>query len=111
MAMILVSLGIIEFGRAYQVRTELTFLADRAARLILNDWDVTDASVRNAVKADFVGDRDSLTVTFTRDSETYSDGSKVVYRNIEVSYPFILLIPQLSTSAITLTARERVPET
>jgi Flp pilus assembly protein TadG len=110
MAMVLVSLGVVEFGRALEVRNQLTFLADKAARQILNDSSVTDAEVEADIRAKFDGPNPQLLeVVVEQDLVTDSDGAK--YRNVEVSYPFTLLIPQLSTSTITLTATERVPET
>ena len=110
MAMVLLSLGVIEFGRALQVRNQLTFLADRAARQILNDSSITDAEVEAAITAEFDGaNPELLEVVVAEDLETDIDGAK--YRNVEVSYPFTLLIPQLSSSIITLPALERVPET
>jgi Flp pilus assembly protein TadG len=110
MAMVLVSLGVVEFGRALEVRNQLTFLADKAARQILNDSSVTNAEVEADIRAKFDGPNPQLLeVVVEQDLVTDSDGAK--YRNVEVSYPFTLLIPQLSTSTITLTATERVPET
>jgi Flp pilus assembly protein TadG len=110
MALILLSLGIVEFGRALQVRNQLTFLADRGAREILKDSAVTDIAVETKIKAGFDGPRpELLSVNVEQDTQADSDGT--TYRNIEISYPFTLLIPQLSSSTITLTATERVPET
>ena len=110
MALILFSLGVIEFGRALQVRNQLTFLADRAAREVLKNSDITDTALEEKIKAGFQGgNRDLLSVDVAQDTETDADGT--TYRNVEISYPFTLLIPQLSSSTITLKATERVPET
>ena len=110
MALVLLSLGIVEFGRALQVRNELTFLADRGAREILKNSAVTDAAVEATITSGFKGPRKEL-LSVEVEQDTVEDADGTTYRNIEISYPFTLLIPQLSSSTITLTATERVPET
>ncbi|MEA2984019.1 MAG: hypothetical protein QOD94_273 [Alphaproteobacteria bacterium] len=106
-ALVFVSLGIIEFGRALSVRTELSFLADIAARQILNDSSVSDDEVDGKVRAAFTSSRPEL-LELDFGTEVI-DGSQ--FRTISIRYPFIPLIPQLASNAITLRVEERVPVT
>ena len=106
-ALILVSLGIIEFGRALQVRNELAFAADIAARAILTDADIPSDEVEEAVREAF-DPPDPALLDVNLETETV-DG--VEFRTLSLSYPFVLLIPQLSSESITLTVAQRVPVT
>src|SRR5688572_29552762 len=106
-ALVVVCLGVIEFGRALSVRNELSFLADIGARQILNNSSVSDDEVDGKIRAAFTSARpELLEVDF--DTEVI-DGSQ--FRTISIRYPFILLIPQLANNAITLSIEERVPVT
>lgn len=109
-ALILVSLGIIEFGRGFHVRNEMTYASDRAARMILTfpeyggellDPDCEER-LRNTVRDAYTGPRpEDLSVEFSiNDAKTF--------RTVLIGYPFTLLIPGLGDT-FDLTVTRRVP--
>ena len=106
-AFVLISLATLEFGRAFAVRNKLAFAADIGAREILKDSATTEADIKESVRAAFDAfDPELLRVDLR--SETI-DG--VQFRTVSLSYPFILLIPQLQNDAIVLSTSERIPVT
>jgi Flp pilus assembly protein TadG len=105
LVLILVCLGVIEFGRSLQVRNELSFAADFGARKILTDSTISDSDLENVVRsALIVADPDLMQVTIG--TETV-DG--VQFRTIALAYPFTLLIPGLSSDSVTLALARRTP--
>lgn len=106
MAMILVSIGIVEFGRALQVRNELSFAADFGARQILTNPDIPDTTVESKIRSVFKG-YDASQLSVVLGTET-ADGLN--FRTVALSYPFTLLIPGLSDPAVTLTVSRRTPK-
>ena len=104
-ALLLLSLGTFEFGRAFQMRGQLAFAADVGAREILKDGAVASSDVEAEVRARFHGGApEQLQVTV---GAADADG----FRTVSLAYPFTLLIPQLANGALTLRAFERVPVT
>jgi Flp pilus assembly protein TadG len=120
MALLLVTLGVIEFGRALYVRNQLSQAADCGdrvsltggaaadhgcgARLVLT-LPVTDSEVQSAVRSAFTaGPANMLTVTIG--AETVNG---VHFRTIKLVYPFTPLIPQLSIGTINLSVDRRTP--
>lgn len=109
-ALILVSLGIIEFGRGFHVRNEMTYASDRAARMILTfpeyagellDPDCEER-LRNTVRDAFTGPSpEDLSVDFSLNEAK-------TFRTVLIRYPFTLLIPGLG-DAFDLTVTRRVP--
>lgn len=106
MALILVSIGIVEFGRALQVRNELSFAADFAARQILTNPNISDATVENKIRSVFKG-YDSSQLSVVLGTET-ADGLN--FRTVALSYPFTLLIPGLADPGVTLKVSRRTPK-
>jgi Flp pilus assembly protein TadG len=105
MAFILVTLGIIEFGRALQARNEMAFAADFAARQIMIDPEIDEDAIEAAVAAKFDGHApDTLVVDVT--DETV-DGEE--FRVINMTYPMNLTIPG-THAALTLAVSRRVPK-
>lgn len=105
LALILVSLGVIEFGRGLQVRNELSFAADFGARKMLTNPTVSDSDIENEVRSALtVADPDLLQVTMGTEMV-----EGVQFRTIVLGYPFTLLIPGLSSDAITLALARRIP--
>jgi Flp pilus assembly protein TadG len=105
LVLILVCLGVIEFGRSLQLRNELSFAADFGARKILTDVTITDSQLESVVRsAVTVAAPDLLQVTIGRETV---DG--VQFRTIALAYPFTLLIPGLSSDSVTLAIARRTP--
>ena len=107
MIFILLCLGVLEFGRALQMRNQLSFAADFAARQILTDSDVADRVVEAQVRAKLqIGNPELLDVTF---GEQEVDG--VNFKIVTLDYPFTLFLPGFSTDTIGLSVNRRVPVT
>jgi len=105
LTVILLSVGIIEFGRGLYLRNELTYLVDLAARQILIRPGVPDDRLQDEIRSVFSGNSDDLQVTIA--TETV-DG--LPFRTVSVSYPLPLLVPGLHDGRILLQADQRVPE-
>lgn len=98
-------IGILDFGRTFYVKNQISALADQAARKMLIDPNISEATLQSELKDDFfAGNADDLTVTVT--TETASGTS---YRVVTVVYPMTLLIPGLASNAISLNVMRRVP--
>ena len=105
LVLVLVTLGIVEFGRGLNVRNQLSQAADFGARKILTDRNSSDGTLENAVRSAFIADNpDRLKVTL---------GSETVYgmpfRTIALTYPLTLLVPGLSDGVIHLSLSRRTP--
>jgi hypothetical protein len=118
MALLLVTFGVIEFGRGLYVRNQLSQAADCGARLILAGavgsgcgppriptGPVLDSELQSAVRSAFTAGTPEL-LTVTAGSETVGG---VPFRTITLSYPFTPLVPQLSSGAINLGVTRRTP--
>ena len=103
--LVLVTLGVIEFGRGLNIRNQLSQAADYGARKILTDKQISDSgletTVRSAFSASAVG---LLTVTIGAESV-----NGVQFRTITLGYPFTPLIPGLSSGQINLSLTRRTP--
>jgi Flp pilus assembly protein TadG len=102
--LILVSLGIIEFGRGLLVRNELSYLADLGSRQILLDPAIPDGTLRSRMQAAFSGDDAALQLSTALET---IDGIK--YRSVSVTYPLTLLVPGLAEGPLNLSITRRVP--
>jgi Flp pilus assembly protein TadG len=110
--MLLLALGIVEFGRALNVRNDLAYAADVAARVILIgkvEDDDTDtealAKLDPAARQAFTGgQRDLLQVSVTTEAV---DGT--TFRVLALRYPLTLLLPGMEESPIALGVTLRVP--
>lgn len=109
-ALIFVCLGIIEFGRGFHTRNEMTYAADLAARRILTFTEfsrqelsaASEQKLVDEIRAAFTGNRpDDLVVTFT-------DSADDTFRTVLLQYPFSFVIPQLG-DAFTLSVTRRIP--
>ena len=105
LALILVSVGVIEFGRGLLLRNELSFAADHGARKVLLDPTVEDSALQDAIRSALIQAQSELLVV-TLGTET-ADGAQ--YRTIFLSYPLMLLIPGFSGETISLSLSRRVP--
>ncbi|WP_280139424.1 TadE/TadG family type IV pilus assembly protein [Microvirga massiliensis] len=105
LTVILLAIGIIEFGRGLYLRNELTYLVDLAARRILIRPGVPDDRLQDEIRSAFSGNQHNLQVTIT--TETVEE---IPFRTVSVSYPLELLVPGLHDGRIVLQAHQRVPE-
>lgn len=105
MVLITLLIGIVDFGRTLYVKNQLSFLADQAARAVLLDPGIADATLEADLRADFsAGTAADLTVTITSEIVSGTD-----FRVLSVNYPITLFIPNLSASDLTLSVTRRVP--
>lgn len=109
--LLLVSLGIVEFGRAFLVRNNIAYAADVAARKVLIGQippsatsDEAAAGLETAVRDSFIGDQDLLDVYVATQT---IDG--IEFRVLSVHYPFIFLLPALGDSPVSLDVSRRIP--
>lgn len=102
--MILVMLGIIEFGRGLLVHNEIAYLADVGSRKVLIDPSIADDVLQEEMREAFSKDREALRIAIS--TETVED---MTYRVIVVAYPMSLLVPGLSSRTLSLNATRRVP--
>lgn len=101
MVMILLFVGMLEFGRGLYVYNGIAYAADVGARRILLDNNIAEANLKDAVRDAFRGGNPA-----SLEIESELDGG---YRTIEVGYQFNLLIP--NQAPIGLLLKRRVPLT
>lgn len=107
MIAITIFLGIIEFGRGLYLRNEMSYAVDIAARKILTNPLVSESELETLIRdAITFGASSDLIVGFG--TETINGTS---FRNLLVSYPVTLLIPNLAQGQFVLTVDHRVPLT
>lgn len=98
-------IGGIDMGRTFYVKNQLSFLADQAARQVLVDPDVADATLQADLAAQFsAGDTSLLSVAVTAQTVSGID-----FRVIQIDYPMALFVPFLSFSTLALNVNRRVP--
>lgn len=109
-APIFVSLGIIEFGRGFHVRNEMTYASDRAARMMLTFPKYAgeelhpdcEQELRDEVRKAYTGPKpEDLSVEFSIDEAK-------TFRTVLIQYPFTLIVPGLGDT-FDLTVTRRVP--
>ena len=100
---LVLSIGIVEFGRALFVRNQLGYAADVATRAALVDTEITQAEMQAKVHAAFRENDAQLTITFTTET---AGGQE--FRVLSLSYPLTLLIPFLETETVTLALSRRI---
>lgn len=105
LALILVAIGTIEFGRGLQLRNELSFAADHGTRKILLDPTVSDTVIEDSIRSALIQAQSDILVV-TLGTET-AGGAQ--YRTILVSYPLTLTIPGLTGETFSLSVSRRVP--
>lgn len=103
--LIMLLVGIVDFGRTLYVKNQLSFLADRAARSVLVDPNITDTSLETTLRGDFTGG-DPLDLTVTISADTIGG---VDFRVISIDYPITLFIPNLASSTLDLNVTRRMP--
>lgn len=103
--LILVTFGVIEFGRGLNVRNQLSLAADYGARTILIDKKISDSALVSEIRSAFAAAAPTL-LQVTIGTETV-DGLQ--FRTVTLSYPLTLLIPAFSTGLIDLRLIRRTP--
>ncbi|CAN7634144.1 TadE/TadG family type IV pilus assembly protein [Pararhizobium sp. LjRoot238] len=110
--LLLLVLGIVEFGRALYVRNDLSYATDIAARTVLIGQIARDApdsevqaKLESAVRDSFDGG-DPLLLQVSVSKETV-DG--IAFRVLSVRYPFTFFLPGLAESPVSLGLSRRIP--
>ena len=103
--LVLVSIAIIDFGRALYVRHEMSYSVDKGAREVLIGQASSDTELEAAIRDAFAGpDPDLLDVSL---------GSEVVngvtYRTVTLAYPLALILPGFTGTRIDLGIERRIP--
>jgi Flp pilus assembly protein TadG len=110
--LLLLVLGIIEFGRVLYVRNDLSYAADIAVRNVLIGKIARDApdieaqvKLEGAVRDSF-DSGDPLLLQVAVSKETV-DG--IAFRVLSVRYPFTFFLPGLVESTVSLGLSRRIP--
>lgn len=103
--LVLVSIAVIDFGRALYVRHEMSYSADKGTREVLIGRAGSDSELEAAIRDAFAGpDPDLLDVAL---------GSEVVngvtYRTVTLAYPLALILPGFTGTRIDLSIARRIP--
>lgn len=103
--LVLVAIGVVDFARGFNVRSDMSYAADVGVRTLLMDSDTSDSALEDAIRSAFSGpDPELLEVEIA--SETI-DGSS--YRTVTLGYPLSLHIPGLESGPVDLTVARRIP--
>lgn len=103
--LVLISIGVIDFGRALYVRNDMSYAADLGAREVLIAEAVSAGTLESTVRTAFTGpDPDLLEVTI--DTETIAG---LTYWNLTLTYPLALKLPGFTDSPLTLSVTRRIP--
>ena len=103
--LVMLLIGIIDLGRVLYVKNQISFLADRAARRVLIQPNVTGADLSAALRAQFsAGNPDALTITVTDETAGSNE-----YKVVTVDFPITLFIPFLDSNSLSLSVTRRIP--
>ena len=110
--LLLLVLGVIEFGRAFYVRNDLSYAADVAARQVLIGTVARDApnsevqtKLETALRDNFdSGDPGLLQIAVTKQTV---DG--IDFRVLSISYPFRFFLPGIAETPFSLALSRRIP--
>lgn len=103
--LVLVSIGVIDFGRGFYVRNHMSYAADMGARKALIDATASEATLESTIRDAFTGPSPDL-LEVTIGSETITG---VTYRIVTMAYPLALKIPGMTDSPVTLNVARRIP--
>ncbi len=103
--LIVSTVGIVEVGRALFMLNELAHAADRAARVVMLNFEIAESDLRDDVR-----NEDWLTGLVPADvfvgSTLPVSGDK--FRVVKLTYPFTPMVSDLTIGSVTLTATRRV---
>lgn len=103
--LLLVFLGTFEFGRALNVRNNVAYAADFAARAVLIDAAISDVDLADRIRARFTGGpADQLEILIGRET---SGG--IEYRTLNLRYPFTSVVPSVLDETLFINLSRRVP--
>jgi Flp pilus assembly protein TadG len=102
--LLLLILGVLDFGRLYWSRNQLEFAAEEAGRYAMANHSATMTEITNYAKSRLAG-LDPSAVTATAATDT-ADG--ITFVTVALSYQF-QFIPFVTYVTPTLTGRSRVP--
>lgn len=102
--LILLALGVIEFGRAFNIQNDMAYAADVATRRLLLDGGTPATELQVLARDAFTGGQpEQLYLTLgARPGETST-------RTLQLTYPLTLSIPGLTREVIQLTLERRIP--
>ena len=104
MVMILVCVGMIEFGRGLYIYNQIAYAADKGARVILINNTAADTDVEIAIRDAFgAGNSELIEIT--------PGVVGTEFRTIEIIYSLNLLIPSLGGDSISLRLNRQIPLT
>ncbi len=95
--LLLVAVGIFEFGRAYQTWQILTNAAREGARIAVlpgTDDDAVEARVHEYLEAGLIPDPDDADVTIDRDTTVVLGAGTASASRVDVTYPFTFIVLQ-----------------
>lgn len=102
---IVLCVGTVEFGRALHLANELAYAADRGARLVLLDPQVTDSELEAEVRAHLrLADTEGLVITASQDGV-----ASQITRGLTVSLPLTLFIPAFRVQGFRVSVERLVP--
>ena len=102
--MILLLLGLVEFGRGLHIRNAIDAAADRAQRAIMVDPSEDLDSLKSLIIADFLaGQPEDLTVT-----HDFYAAAGVDYRVVRLQYDMQLLLPAPLGRTVSIASVRRV---
>ena len=111
MLLILGTVGTIEVGRALFMMNELAYAADRAARTVMLDFEISGDDLTKAVQDQDQDGKfltglvpENVLVDVTPDPPATGD----TFRVVKLSYPFTPMISDFTIESVTLTADRRV---
>ncbi|MCC5986154.1 MAG: pilus assembly protein [Pararhodobacter sp.] len=99
---IVLCVGTVEFGRALHIANELSFAADRGARLVLLDPQVSDEQVVAEI-------RNNLGLANSDGLEILTSNGSPTARGLSVSLPLTLIIPTFGTAGFRVSVQRMVP--
>lgn len=103
--LVLILVGLIDFGRALYTRNNMIEAADVGARIILLDNAASDAAIADSVRDAFLAaPDDELAVSLGTASE-----SGIQFRTIGLSHEFDLLVPLPAVGRVSMEHTRRVP--
>lgn len=105
--LVLTAIGVIDFGRGFHVRNNMSHAADVGARKLLTDPELEDATLEKVIRAAFTAaDPEQLAIGITSENV-----AGAIYRSVTIEYPLTLHVPGFESSPVTLTILRRIPLT